>query len=111
MFFDREQLEELVGGDEETAREIATLFVTDTRELLAAMREALQQRDEAVVKRLGHTLKSSAAAVGCAKASEMSARIEAEGLAAAHATLAALTAHLEEAFIEMGDLVDLGQIA
>lgn len=79
MHFDRSKLVELVGDDEEVLREISALFLTDTRDLLAQMQDAARSEDVAVLRRLGHTLKSSAASMGCEPASALAAALESTG--------------------------------
>jgi HPt (histidine-containing phosphotransfer) domain-containing protein len=81
---------ESVGGDKSFIAELATAYLTESPEHLRQMTEAVARSDVDAVVRPAHTLKSSSAALGAARLSEISRGIEhaaregrAEGLDAA----------------------------
>ena len=106
MPFDRAHLDELTGGDEETTREIANLFVSDSKNLLVQMAEAMDAGEETVVRRIGHTLKSSSASMGALEVSAIARDIEEGGIPTATDRIEELRLELHGVFVAMGDLVD-----
>ena len=98
LMFDPESFCIITGNDPETGREIADLFRSDTSQLLKDMQAAIGAGDAEVVKRLGHTLKSTCAAVGATQASSWGAAIEQGGVPVAEELLPQLAEHLPEIF-------------
>lgn len=103
--FDSEAFDAVTGGDPETSREIAGLYATDSAGLLDQLRAATQSRDDVQARRLAHTLKSSSGSVGAHRASELAARIEHEGIAAAQELMDALQAAVAGAVEAMNSLI------
>ena len=81
--FDPSALEVISAGDPALAREIASLYATDSASLLASFDAAVRAAQNDDVRRIAHTLKSSSATVGARDASALAARIENAG----HASL------------------------
>lgn len=95
---DPSALELITGGDPLAAAEIKDLFKTDTMDLLATMGQALASGDDELLRRLGHTLKSTAATVGAMQASSWGKAIEDGGLEAGKRLIPLLEEHLQEVF-------------
>ena len=60
--FDREAALAMIDGDTELFGELVGLFMTESVELLAQVRNAIAQRDAKVLERAAHSIKGSAAA-------------------------------------------------
>jgi len=65
-----------VGGDEEMLRDIAGLVKEHIPKWLSSMHESIAKRDCKTLKRLAHTLKSSADNVGASRGYQAAARLE-----------------------------------
>lgn len=73
-----ERLRELdPGGQSKLLLRVADAFGTSVARLLPQMKTALQARDMAAIRHVGHTLKSSSASIGAVKLSRLCADIEA----------------------------------
>jgi HPt (histidine-containing phosphotransfer) domain-containing protein len=99
------ELRESVGGDDAFVRELVDAYLAESPGYLDAMAQAEATGDAAAVVRPAHTLKSSSAAVGAMRLSEIckqveyagrEGRLDGAGIAAARSlwldTVAALTA-------------------
>ena len=53
-----------VGGDEDLLREVAALFLEESADTVAKMRQALENRDARSLHRAAHTLKGAASNFG-----------------------------------------------
>ena len=73
---DRASLLERVEGDQELLAEMVHLFEEDAPKLLAAMREALQRRDMAVLERAAHSLKGAAGNLSAKAAAAAASQLE-----------------------------------
>ena len=73
---DRDSLLERVEGDQELLAEMVHLFEEDAPKLLAAMREALQRRDMAVLERAAHSLKGAAGNLSAKAAAAAASQLE-----------------------------------
>lgn len=77
--FDWRKLEELAmltGDDQETLRLIVREFLQSSRELLAAIKEAIEKHDGSALMRAAHTLKGSSGQMGLSGVMELSKEIE-----------------------------------
>jgi HPt (histidine-containing phosphotransfer) domain-containing protein len=63
-------------GDPEILRDVARLILEHIPKWMSAMRDSLARGDSRTLKRLAHTLKSSADNVGAAKGAGAAARLE-----------------------------------
>jgi HPt (histidine-containing phosphotransfer) domain-containing protein len=70
-------LDEITGGNQDLAREIAGLFVVDCPHQLEALRETLRAGDLAAVEHCAHDLKGSIANFDLGEAYEAARRLEA----------------------------------
>jgi CheY-like chemotaxis protein len=70
------RLAESMGGDEMFVAELIEQFLSDSPELLAAARRALEANDAAEIRRAAHTLKSNAATFGANELAERSKALE-----------------------------------
>lgn len=70
------ELRASVGGDDAFVHELAGAYLAEGETHLDAMAEALVRDDVAGIVRPAHTLKSSSAALGAIRLSEISRRIE-----------------------------------
>lgn len=66
----------LVGGDQELLAELMSMFVDDSRGLLARIREALDASDGSAVEAAAHQLKGSASNFQAREVSELASTIE-----------------------------------
>lgn len=76
--FDLAVLARLVGDDPEAIAEAVALFIAVNESWCEDVRSALARGDAEALGRLGHRLKSSAAALGAARLREACAALEAE---------------------------------
>lgn len=74
--FDRSQMLERLGNDEELLVEILDLFVQDAPTQLANLTTAIQTREDELVTRHAHTLKGQAANIAAARMKEVSYEME-----------------------------------
>jgi PAS domain S-box-containing protein len=68
-----------VGGDHELIRELASIFLETYPQWLAKLREAIDQRDSAAVRRLAHTLRGSVGQFQAEAAAQAAERLQALG--------------------------------
>ena len=73
---DRASLLERVEGDQELLAEMVNLFVEDTPNLLASMREALQKGDMLLLERSAHSLKGAASNLSAQPAAASAQQLE-----------------------------------
>lgn len=69
-------------GQPDIVREVLTLFLDDAPRRLAAIRDALERRDAAALRREAHTLKGAAAHIGAVTFERHCRQLEALGRAA-----------------------------
>ena len=94
------RLHEELGAEEDVTRDIVQTFLKSADDLVKEGRAALAKGDALVVRRVAHTLKSSAATVGALRLADLSRDLEArlmEGGRASAADVEALAAALEKA--------------
>jgi len=92
-------LEVMLRGDRETARALLADFVPSAQALVEAAQRGLASRDAGALQRVGHTLKSSAAAVGALRLAAACARLEelaADGGAGLPEVVAKVSAALDD---------------
>jgi histidine phosphotransfer protein HptB len=63
-------------GDAALVTELIDVYLTDTAERVAAMREAATRGDTRAVRRLAHTLRGSSATIGARELAMLGARVE-----------------------------------
>ncbi len=74
-----DRLREMVGGDEAFLIELIHTFLEDAPNELARMRQALDNRDAALLRRAAHTLKSNSADFGATALRQMCKELEEMG--------------------------------
>lgn len=82
VVFDRESLLELVGGNDDLADDILSVFLEDLPGMISAVEDGLEKRDAAAVQRSAHTLKGSSANVRAAGIERLARQLEAAAKAA-----------------------------
>lgn len=70
-----------LGGDEELLKEVGTLFLDESQELLAEIHLAIQSADPTSLERTAHTLKGSIANFGTGPAYDAALELERLGRA------------------------------
>ena len=76
-----DELRDSVGGDEEFIADLVATYVTEGSGHLSEMQSAAAAADAAAIVRPAHTLKSSSAALGAMRLSEIAREIEFAGRA------------------------------
>jgi two-component system sensor histidine kinase/response regulator len=76
---DRRLLLDNVAGDRELLAEIVTLFLENSRDLLAGLHEAADSGDAEAIHRKAHQLKGALANLGAQAAAESACRLETAG--------------------------------
>lgn len=99
--FDSDTFEGITAGDPEIAAEMVQLFREDAQELVQGLTQAVENREEDEVRRLAHTLKSSAGSLGAHRSSTLAASIEKDGMEAAVELLQPLAQSVEGAIRAM----------
>lgn len=74
-----DELRESVGGDDGFIADLAATYLTEAAEHVAAIEAAAATTDAAAIVRPAHSLKSSSAALGAARMSQISRDIELAG--------------------------------
>ncbi|MEM7794323.1 MAG: Hpt domain-containing protein [Cyanobacteria bacterium P01_C01_bin.118] len=74
--FDREQLEQLAGGDKAFEKELLQLFASDTENSLNQLESAINSENPAAVQSLAHYIKGASANVGAIGISRTAAQLE-----------------------------------
>lgn len=92
---DRSSLAGLVADTDPAIRMLLPDYVANRRADLELMQRALEDKDAATLRRLGHNLKGSGAAYGLPPVSALGRRIETAALAFAFAELRELRDRLE----------------
>ena len=104
--FDRNAFNLIAGGDPDLGHQVADLFRADCLQLLANMEAAIVRADDADIRRLGHTLKSTCQTVGALAVSEWGKKIEEEGIGVKGEILQRLKPLLEEIFSRLDAAAD-----
>ena len=74
--FDFARLVSISGGDADFEREIAGEYLTQTRQLLVQIAQAITSGDVATLRRAAHTLKGSSRTIGAEGLGEIAAELE-----------------------------------
>ncbi|MBE9067757.1 Hpt domain-containing protein [Leptolyngbya cf. ectocarpi LEGE 11479] len=74
--FDREQLQQLAGGDTAFEKELLQMFVGDTEDTLEQLAVAISAENQAAVQELAHYIKGASANVGAVGMSKIAAQLE-----------------------------------
>ena len=74
--FDREQLQQLAGGDTAFEKELLRMFVGDTEESLNQLATAISAQNLGAVQEIAHYIKGASANVGAVGMSKTAAQIE-----------------------------------
>lgn len=74
-----DRLKEMVGGDHAFLIELIHTFLEDAPNELARMRQALESRDAALLRRAAHSLKSNSADFGATALHQMCKQLEGLG--------------------------------
>ena len=91
-----DELRDSVGGDESFIADLAATYLAEGPSHLAAMEAAAATADAAAIVRPAHTLKSSSAALGAMRLSELAREIEFAGRNGHDADLATRVATARE---------------
>jgi CheY-like chemotaxis protein len=89
---------DLGDGDPAIVIELIGMFLSDSPQLLATMRQSLAARAADDFQRAAHTLKSSSATLGAATLAKLSQQLELAGRAAAFDQIEGLFRQLEQAY-------------
>ncbi len=101
--FDRQDAMGRVDGDIQLLEEIAILFLDSCEEWLADLRRGLADSDAAVMERVAHTLKGSAASIGARPLVEAALRVEGIGASLDLAEADAAVRDLESRFEKLAE--------
>ena len=101
--FDRQDAMGRVDGDIQLLEEIAILFLDSCEEWLADLRRGLADSDAAVIERVAHTLKGSAASIGARPLVEAALRVEGIGASLDLAEADAAVRDLESRFEKLAE--------
>lgn len=71
-----DQLQELIGGDQDSLFELINTFLDEGKGIVADMQRSLVEKDLELLRRSAHSLKSSAQDFGAVKLSELCASLE-----------------------------------
>jgi signal transduction histidine kinase/DNA-binding response OmpR family regulator/HPt (histidine-containing phosphotransfer) domain-containing protein len=93
-----DKLLDLIGGDKEGLAELIGSFLSDTPNLLADLRRALATNDAELLRRAGHTIKSTSRDFGAMALSRLGKQLEDLGKANSLAGAAELVAQAEAAY-------------
>lgn len=74
--FDREQLEQLAGGDKAFEKELLQMFVEDSENSLDQLSTAISTGNQAATQDLAHYIKGASANVGAVGMSKIAAQLE-----------------------------------
>ena len=74
--FDREQLDQLAGGDKAFEKELLRMFVGDTEESMNQLAAAISAQELTAVREIAHYIKGASANVGAVGMSKTAAQIE-----------------------------------
>ncbi|MBX2835835.1 MAG: Hpt domain-containing protein [Gammaproteobacteria bacterium] len=70
------QLKELIGGDQSELNELINTFLSEANDIVSDMNSSLDTQNLEVLRRSGHSLKSSAQDFGATELSALSASLE-----------------------------------
>lgn len=76
-----ENLREMIGGDDAFLQELIDTFLGEAPQLLADMRQAVENEDAPLLRLAAHTLKSNSAEFGAMTLSSLCKQLEAMGKA------------------------------
>ena len=79
MGFDLSVVLERLGGDHEILQEIAQLFIEDTPDTMAQIRQAIDDRDAGALEKAAHSLKGSVSNFGAEEAVQAALQLEMMG--------------------------------
>ncbi|MEM7065745.1 MAG: Hpt domain-containing protein [Cyanobacteria bacterium P01_B01_bin.77] len=74
--FDREQLQQLAGGDTAFEKELLQMFVGDTEDTLEQLALAIDAENQTAIQELAHYIKGASANVGAVGMSKTAAQLE-----------------------------------
>ena len=77
--FDKSDLLDRLGDDEELCKEIIELFIEDTPHQISDLKKALEKKDASMVQRQAHSLKGSSANTSALGMQEIAFQIEKAG--------------------------------
>ena len=105
-FVDRKAALACVGGDLKLLRALVNMFRVEAPRMTEELRQAVRQRDAAVVRRLAHTLKGAVGNLGATGVARLALALETLGRTGELAEAAAAFAALEEALARMNAELD-----
>lgn len=74
--FDRDNLLERLGGDEDFFDELISLFLEETSTLICSLEDGIKKKDNELVHRMAHTIKGSSANVCANNLQEAGLKLE-----------------------------------
>jgi HPt (histidine-containing phosphotransfer) domain-containing protein len=101
MIFDRLNLLECLGGDEEVVDDIIKTFLDDTPLRMESLRRCMESGDVIGAGREAHSIKGASASLGALVLSEIAFELEKAIKAADLETIKGLLGELEKSFIEL----------
>lgn len=95
--FDLEPLRDRLGGDENSARQIVALFLSETPELVAKLRSAALAENWKLMAKLAHSLRGSSATLGADVLADVAGKVERVAQNPDDSTLSTLLSQLDAA--------------
>ena len=99
--FDKSSLLDRLCGDEELAREIVGIFLEDSPQQIASLKDALERNDAEGVRLYAHSLKGSSGNVAAQALHAVALQLEQAGRSGDLPKAAALLPELEQAFAHL----------
>ncbi len=96
--FDKSDMFDRLGGDEELCKEIVELFIEDTPKQITELKKALENKDASMVQQQAHSLKGSSANTSALGMQEIAFQMEKAGETGDLDTATSLLLKLEEDF-------------
>ncbi len=96
--FDKSDMLDRLGGDEELCKEIIELFIEDTPKQITELKKALENKDASIVQRQAHSLKGASANTSVLGMQEIAFQIEKAGETGDLEIATSLLLKLEEEF-------------
>ncbi len=102
--FDKSDMLDRLGGDEELCKEIVELFIKDTPKQITELKKALENKDASIVQRQAHSLKGASANASAISLKEVAFQIETAGEKGNLDIATSLLSKIEEEFKKFKNL-------
>jgi HPt (histidine-containing phosphotransfer) domain-containing protein len=103
--FDKSDLLDRLGDDEDFCKEIIELFIEDTPHQISELKKAIENNDASMVHQKAHSLKGSSAQVSALSMQEIAFQMEQAGEAGNVDRAATLMSEFEEEFEKFTRLI------